>query len=161
VASHWEAEARKAEAIGVRVVLCRFGIVLGQEGGALGKLFPVFKLGLGSRLGSGTQWFSWIHAQDLVNILWYVLLHEDTKGPVNCTAPHPVQNREMTKILAAVLERPTILPPIPGFMLKMILGKFAENLLRGQRVVPAKLEAQNYRFLFPELQQALENVLLD
>jgi len=152
VASHWEAEARKAEAIGVRVVLCRFGIVLGQEGGALGKLFPVFKLGLGSRLGSGTQWFSWIHAQDLVNILWYVLLHEDTKGPVNCTAPHPVQNREMTKILAAVLERPTILPPIPGFMLKMILGKFAENLLRGQRVVPAKLEAQNYRFLFPELQ---------
>lgn len=161
VASQWEAEARKAEAIGVRVVLCRFGIVLGQEGGALGKLLPVFKLGLGSRLGSGKQWFSWIHERDLVNILLYVLLHEDIEGPVNCTSPHPVQNMEMTKILGAVLERPTILPPIPGFMLKMMLGKFAENLIRGQRVVPVKLEAQNYRFLFPEIQQALQNVLLD
>ncbi len=161
VTEQWEAEAQKAEAFGARVVLCRFGIVLGQKGGALSKLLPVFKFGLGSRLGSGKQWFSWIHEQDLANILLHVLLHEGYKGPLNCTAPHPIRNREMTKILGAVLKRPTVLPPIPGFVLKVIQGEFAESLLKGQRVIPTKLEAQSFRFLFPKIRQALENLLLD
>jgi uncharacterized protein (TIGR01777 family) len=161
VTEQWEAEAQKAEAFGARVVLCRFGIVLGREGGALRKLLPIFKFGLGSRLGSGKQWFSWIHEQDLVNILLSILLNDDTKGPVNCTAPQPVQNKEMTKILGAVLKRPTVMPFVPGFVLKVIVGEFADSLLRGQRVIPAKLEAKNFRFLFPEMKQALENLLLD
>lgn len=161
VTKRWEAEALKAEAFNVRVVLCRFGIVLGRKGGALSKLLPVFKFGLGSRLGNGKQWFSWIHEKDLANVLLYVLLHEDLKGPVNCTAPHPVRNREMTKILGTVLKRPTVLPLVPSLVLKMMLGEFAESLLRGQRVIPAKLEALNYRFLFPKIQQALKNLCLD
>ena len=161
VSERWEAEALKAEALGVRVVLCRFGIVLGRKGGALGKLLPVFKLGLGSRLGTGKQWFSWIHEQDLVSILLQILEKRGYQGAVNCTSPHPVRNREMTKILGAVLKRPVILPPVPGFVLKMMLGEFADSLLRGQRVVPAKLKAQKYRFNFPDIQQALENLMLD
>ncbi|MGD8539420.1 MAG: TIGR01777 family oxidoreductase [Candidatus Aminicenantes bacterium] len=161
VSERWEAEALKAEEVGVRVVLCRFGIVLGRKGGALGKLLPVFKAGLGSRLGSGRQWFSWIHERDLVNILLHLLLDKDSKGPVNCTTPYPVRNSEMTKILGAVLKRPTVLPPVPGFVLKMMLGEFAESLLRGQRIVPAKLEAQNFPLRFPDIQKAFENLLLD
>jgi uncharacterized protein (TIGR01777 family) len=161
VTEQWEAEALKAEVFDVRVVLCRFGIVLGQKGGALNMLLPIYKFGLGSRLGSGEQWFSWIHEQDLAYILLHVLMHEDYKGPVNCTAPHPVRNRDMTKILGAILKRPTVLPPIPSFVLKVIMGEFGENLLKGQRVIPAKLEAQHYRFQFPEIQRAFENLLLD
>jgi uncharacterized protein (TIGR01777 family) len=161
VTQQWEAEALKAQAFNARVVLCRFGIVLGHKGGALNKLLPVFKIGLGSRLGSGKQWFSWIHGEDIANILLLILLQEDFKGPVNCTAPQPVRNREMTKILGTVLNRPTVLPPVPGIVLKMMLGEFAESLLRGQRVIPSKLEAQNYRFLFPDMRQALKNLLLD
>jgi uncharacterized protein (TIGR01777 family) len=161
VSEQWEAEAQKAEAFGARVVLCRFGIVLGQKGGALGKLIPVFKWGLGSKLGTGKQWFSWIHEHDLANSLLFILQQEDCVGPVNCTAPHPVQNREMTKFLGAVLKRPTVLPPVPGFVLKAILGEFAESLLKGQRVIPAKLEALNFRFSYPHIQQAFENLLLD
>ncbi|MGD9346805.1 MAG: TIGR01777 family oxidoreductase [Candidatus Aminicenantes bacterium] len=161
VAEKWEAEAIKAEAFGARVVLCRFGIVLGRRGGALEKLLPVFKYGLGSRLGRGAQWFSWIHEQDLANILLHVLSHEDYMGPVNCTSPNPVRNREMTDILGSVLNRPTVLPPIPGFILKVTLGEFAENLIKGQRVVPAKLNAKDFRFLFPDIRKALENLLLE
>lgn len=161
VSAQWEAEAQKAEVLGVRVVLCRFGIVLGQKGGALEKLLPIFKLGLGSRLGTGKQWFSWIHEQDLASILLHILLHRDYKGAVNCTAPQPVRNMEMTKILGSVLKRPTVMPPVPGSVLKLILGEFAESLLRGQRVVPAKLEAQDFRFCFPTIQQAFKNLLLD
>lgn len=161
VTDQWEAEAQRAEAFGTRVVLCRFGIVLGQEAGALSKLLPIFRFGLGSRLGSGEQWFSWIHEQDLANILLNVLLNEDYRGPVNCTAPQPVQNKEMTQILGAILKRPMVLPAVPGFVLKVILGEFADSLLRGQRVIPAKLKAQNFRFLFPEMRVALENLLLD
>ncbi len=128
VSEQWEEEALKAEDLGVRVVLCRFGIVLGRKGGALEKLLPVFKLGLGSRLGSGKQWFSWIHEQDLASILLHILLRKDYKGAVNCTAPHPVSNTEMTKILGAVLKRPLVLPPVPGFVLKLIPGfQFCRN----------------------------------
>jgi len=161
VAEQWESEARKAEAFGARVVLCRFGIILGQKGGALEKFLPLFKYGLGSRLGRGKQWFSWIHEQDLANILLHLLSTEDFKGPVNCTAPHPVRNREMTDILGSVLKRPTVLPPVPGFILKVALGEFAENLLNGQRVVPAKLAARSFRFLYPDIRKALENLLLE
>lgn len=161
VVKRWEAEAQKAAAFGARVVLCRFGIVLGRKGGALAELLPFFKYGLGSRLGGGAQWFSWIHEQDLAKILLHVLCHEQFEGPVNCTAPHPVRNREMTRILASVLKRPTILPPVPAFVLKVTMGEFAENLLKGQRVIPAKLEAKDFRFLFPDIQQAFENLLLE
>ncbi len=161
VASQWEMEAQKAEVFGVRVVLCRFGIVLGKNGGALSKLLPLFKAGLGSPLGSGKQWFSWIHEQDLIHILCHLLENTNYKGPVNCTAPQPVRNRDMTKILGSALKKPTFLPPVPGFMLRLILGPFAENLLKGQRVLPVKLGKQGFSFRFPEIRQAFVDIVLD
>ena len=154
----WEAEARRAEESGARVVLTRFGIVMGSDGGALGQMLPIFKMGMGGRLGSGKQWFSWIHQADLVRALLHCLENPNLTGPVNCTAPQPVTNSELTKTLAKVLGRPAFLPA-PGFAVKMMLGEFGSVLLEGQRVIPSKLEKAGFSFLFPELKAALEDLL--
>lgn len=154
----WEAEARRAEESGARVVMTRFGIVLGLGGGALAQMLPIFKKGLGGRLGSGKQWFSWIHQADLVRALLHCLENPDLTGPVNCTAPQPVTNSELTKTLAKVLGRPAFLPA-PGFAVKLMLGEFGSVLLEGQRVIPSKLEKAGFSFLFPELKAALEDLL--
>lgn len=154
----WEAEARRAEESGARVVLTRFGIVLGSDGGALAQMLPIFKKGLGGRLGSGKQWFSWIHQADLVRALLHCLKNPNLTGPVNCTAPQPVTNSELTKTLAKVLGRPAFLPA-PGFAVKMMLGEFGSVLLEGQRVIPSILEKAGFSFLFPELKAALEDLL--
>jgi uncharacterized protein (TIGR01777 family) len=155
----WEAEALKAEQLGVRVVLCRLGVVLGKEGGALKKMVPAFRAGLGSPLAKGEQWFSWIHEKDLAGIFLFLLNREDVAGPLNCTAPHPIRNREMTKRLGQALRRPTFLPPVPGTLLKLALGEFAQVLSEGQCVVPARLLNLGFTFGFPTLDQALEELL--
>jgi hypothetical protein len=155
----WEAEARKAEGWGVRVVRCRFGIVLGDKGGALDQMLPLFKKNLGSPLGSGDQWFSWIHQEDLSRVLLFLIGQEQAAGPINATAPRPVRNRELSRLLAAALNKSTFLPPVPGFLLKLILGEFGNVLLKGQRVLPGKLLSLGFQFQFPDLKGALENLL--
>ena len=155
----WEAAALQARQYGVRVLICRLGIVLGTRGGALGKMIPLFKMGLGSPLGTGEQWFSWIHEHDLVRIYLFLLGQEDLEGPVNCTAPGPVKNREFTKALGEALKRPTFMPAVPSFMLKIIKGEFANVLLKGQRVVPKKLSDAGFDFQFSRLNDALQDLL--
>jgi uncharacterized protein len=159
LARDWEQEAQKAADLGVRVIRTRFGIVLGEKGGALDQLVSLFNKGLGSRLGTGLQWFSWIHQQDLSDVFIFLINQKDLYGPVNCTAPYPVQNRELTKILGEVLNRPTFLPPVPGFMVRLILGEFGNVLLKGQRVLPRKLMSLGYSFRFPLIKEALNDLL--
>ncbi|HSO71343.1 MAG TPA: TIGR01777 family oxidoreductase [Thermodesulfobacteriota bacterium] len=155
----WEAEAQQAERFGVRVIRCRFGIVLGERGGALDQMIPLFKKGLGSPLGSGRQWFSWVHQQDLTRIFLFLLDRKEAAGPINCTAPHPVPNKELTRVLAEVLGRPAFLPAVPGFILKLIMGEFGDVLLKGQRVLPRKLLQLGFEFSYPDLKKALQNLL--
>lgn len=155
----WEKEAVKASNAGIRVVLCRFGIVLGDKGGALDQMVPLFKRGLGSPLGNGSQWVSWIHQQDLSDLLLFLIHQKDLSGPVNGTSPNPVRNRELTKVLGEVLGKPTFLPGVPGFMLKLIVGEFGNVLLKGQRVLPQKLLSLGFSFRFPLLKDALRDLL--
>lgn len=159
VVKDWEAEAKKAKESGARVVLCRFGVILGKDGGALSKMLPVFKWGLGSPLGSGEQWFSWIALDDLVNIIMYIIEHEKISGPVNCTSPKPVTNREMTRALGKALHRPTWLPPVPRFVIKGALGEFSNVFLKGQKVIPRKLLAEGFVFDYPEIEAAFADLV--
>jgi uncharacterized protein (TIGR01777 family) len=155
----WESAAIKAQDYGADVILMRFGIILGRRGGALQQMIPPFKWWMGSALGSGNQWFSWIHEQDLVNIFLYLLNQKEISGAVNCTAPNPVTNRELTQVLGEVLSKPTFMPAVPGFMMSLILGEFGSVLLKGQRVVPKKLLDAGFRFSFPDLRSALKDLL--
>jgi uncharacterized protein (TIGR01777 family) len=155
----WEAEALRAKDFGVRVVICRFGIVMGRKGGALEKMVPAFKRFMGSALGSGRQWFPWIHEEDLAAIMAFVIENPDIAGPVNCMAPNPVRNREMTEILARVLHRPLIMPSVPGFVLKTAMGEFGDVLLKGQRAIPRRLQTAGFQFKYPTFQAAMENLL--
>ncbi len=159
LAADWEREALNARDLGARVVICRFGIVLGRRGGALGQMLPLFRTGLGSPLGSGKQWFSWIHEADLARIFLFLLEKPDLDGPFNCCAPHPVRNRELTKALGKALGRPTFLPPVPAFLMKAVLGEFGDVLLKGQRVIPRKLLAAGFEFRYPAIDQALGEIL--
>jgi uncharacterized protein (TIGR01777 family) len=153
----WEEAAQSAEALGIRVVRLRFGMVLAQ-GGALAKLLPIFRMGAGGRLGSGHQWMAWIHIEDAVNLILFALNFASIKGPVNATAPHPVTNDEFTSRLAIALHRPAILPA-PAFALKLLLGEMSEMLLASQRVIPSVAKSAGFPFLYPDLHAALENLL--
>ncbi len=159
LADDWETEAFAAQRFGARVVACRFGIVLGRHGGALAQMMPLFKARLGSPLGSGEQWFSWIHEGDLARIFLFLLDTANMEGPVNCTAPFPVRNLELTKALGDALRVPTFLPAVPAFLMKIILGEFGDVLLKGQRVIPAKLLASGFEFQYPHIQEALADIL--
>jgi len=150
----WEAEAKRAAGLGLRVVTPRLGVVLGSGGGALGKMLTPFKLGLGGRLGSGTQWMPWVHHDDAVGILLHAARTSSLSGPVNAVAPAGVTNHEFTKALGSALGRPTIFP-MPGFMLRLIVGEFAGVLLASQRVVPRAAERSHYTFVHPHLEGAL------
>lgn len=158
VSLKWEGEAKKAEDFGARVVITRFGIVLGKDGGALSKMLPAFRKCLGSSLGSGKQWFSWIHEQDLAEIMLFLLNNRDIAGPVNCTAPEPVTNKELTKTLSNVLGCPAFMPSVPGFVLKALLGDFGDVVLKGQRVAPKKLLDEGFKFQFATLRDALKDL---
>ncbi len=155
----WEAEAAPAAEAGIRVVSARTGLVLSKEGGALAKLLPLFKLGLGGRFGSGTQWWSWITLDDEIRaIAW--LLENDIRGPVNLTAPNPVTNREFTRVLGAVLSRPARLP-VPSFGPRLLLGsELADALLfTSARVQPAVLESSGFAFTQSNLEVGLRHML--
>ena len=159
LARDWEAEALKAEALGIRVVLARFGIILSREGGALARMLLPFKLGAGGRLGAGQQWMSWVTLNDVVGILRMAIEKAAVRGAVNVVAPQPVKNAEFTKVLAKALRRPALFPA-PGFALRLALGEMADALLlSSQRVAPQRLEQVGYRFLQPELGAALGTIL--
>jgi uncharacterized protein (TIGR01777 family) len=158
LAKEWENEAVKAEELGVRVVLLRFGIILAKEGGALPKMMLPFKYGLGGKLGSGRQWTSWIALQDVVAIIQAALQSDSWKGPVNLVAPQAMRNSDFTKSLAKVMHRPAIFAA-PAFALRLAMGEMAETLLGGVRVAPQVLEQYGYRFLHANLEEALNAIL--
>jgi uncharacterized protein len=159
VCREWEAAAEPVVQTGVRVVHIRIGVVLSKEGGALGKTLPLFRLGLGGKLGSGRQWWSWIHVDDIVGAVEYILSNETVYGPVNLVAPNPVTNAEFTAVLGKALSRPVIFPA-PAFALHLAMGEMADEVLLGsQRVQPKRLLASGYQFRFPELEAAFANIL--
>ncbi len=159
LARDWEAEALKAEAIGIRVVLARFGIVLSRKGGALPPMMLPLRFFAGGKIGSGKQWMSWITLEDVVEILRFSLEHSEVRGPINVISPQPVQNAEFTKALASAMHRPALFPA-PAFALRLALGEMADALLlSSQRVLPKKLESLGYHFLDPDLPAALKNIL--
>jgi uncharacterized protein len=159
LAKDWEAEALKAEAIGIRVALARFGIILAREGGALPRMILPFRFFAGGRIGSGQQWMSWISLEDVLEILRFALEHGEVRGPINVISPQPLQNTEFTKTLASALHRPALLPA-PAFALHLVLGELADALLlSSQRVLPHRLQKLGYAFHHPDLRSALRNVL--
>ena len=158
VCEEWETEAQKASEVGIRVVTVRIGLVLGLGGGLLKQVLPPFKMGVGGKLGSGTQWMSWIHVNDVVGIILHALENEEINGALNATAPVPVRNTEFTKILGAVLRRPTLFP-VPTFGLRLMMGEFAEFVVLSQNVLPEKTEASGYEFRYRTLESALKALL--
>lgn len=159
VCREWEAASQAAAAAGIRTVRIRIGVVLSPVGGALQKMLPAFRIGVGGRIGSGLQWMSWIHVQDLVGAVHHILKSDLLQGPVNLVAPQPVTNAEFTKTLAAALSRPAVFP-VPALVVKLAFGQMGEEvLLASQRVEPAKLIASGYPFQYSELRKALDGVL--
>jgi uncharacterized protein (TIGR01777 family) len=155
----WESAAQPLVDVGVRVVHLRIGVVLGLGGGALARMVPPFRWGLGGRLGSGRQYMSWIALPDVVGAVSHVLRRDDVRGPVNLMAPNPLTNAVFTKTLGRVLDRPTFFP-VPEFAIRAVFGEMGENLLLAStRAEPAKLLAGGYRFRFPELETALRHLL--
>jgi uncharacterized protein (TIGR01777 family) len=159
VCCEWETAAEAAAKAGIRTVQIRTGIVLSLTGGALAKMLPPFKLGLGGILGNGRQWMSWVDVQDMVSAIQHILKNDQLRGPVNMVAPAPVTNLEFTKTLAGVLSRPAFFP-VPAFMVKLAFGEMGVTVLLGsQRVEPAQLVKSGYPFRFRELEASLKNVL--
>ena len=154
VVTQWEAAARQAGEAGIRVVTMRTGIVLSRHGGALARMLLPFRLGLGARLGSGTQVMSWITLADWAAIVGFLLTHPEISGPVNLTTPHPATNAELTSALAAALHRPGLLL-LPEPALRLALGGVSSDILSSARVMPRRLEAAGYQFRFPDLPGAL------
>jgi uncharacterized protein (TIGR01777 family) len=159
VCMEWEAATEVAQAAGIRTVHLRTGVVLSRKGGALEKMLPPFKMGLGGKLGSGSQWFSWIAVGDMVGGIHHILGNNAMTGPVNMVAPNAATNLEFTKTLASVLSRPAIFP-VPAFAARLAFGEMADALLlASQRVEPAQLKSTGYAFLYPDLRGALEALL--
>jgi uncharacterized protein (TIGR01777 family) len=155
----WEQATTPAKAAGTRVVYTRFGIVLSPRGGALAKMLPPFKMGLGGKVGSGRQVMSWIALDDVPSALLHIIEHDALSGPVNVVSPHAVTNAEFTRILGHVLGRPAILP-LPAFAARLLFGEMADALLLGgARVLPKRLEGSGYPFAYPRLEPALHHLL--
>jgi uncharacterized protein (TIGR01777 family) len=159
VCVEWEKAADFGAALGMRVVKVRIGIVLGDGGGALSQMLTPFRAGVGGKLGSGRQWMSWIHVEDIVGLFRFALNNESLSGPVNGTAPNPVNNAEFTRLLARAVHRPAILT-IPEFALRLLYGEMAEITLVSQRVLPKAAEASGYQFRFTDLGAALADLRL-
>jgi hypothetical protein len=161
LAKEWETEALKAEALGIRVVLARFGIILARHGGALPQMMLPFRFFAGGRVGSGRQWMSWISLEDVVGVLRLAIENGALRGAINVVAPQPVQNAEFTNILARAMHRPAVFPA-PAFALRLVLGEMADALLlSSQRVAPQKLQQLGYQFRHPDLSAALAILLKD
>jgi len=158
VCQAWEGEANKVTEIGIRLVILRFGIVLGN-GGALAKMIPPFKIFAGGPIGGGKQWFSWIHRDDVVEMIIQSLKDNNIHGTFNATAPYPVTMNKLCETLGSILKRPSWLP-VPSFALELLLGDGAKVVLEGQKVLPQKTtELMNYNFLYPNLESALKKII--
>jgi len=158
IALEWEGEALKAKERGARVVITRFGIVMGEKGGALSQMIPLFKKYIGGPIGSGKQWFSWVHIKDLSEAFAFLMKHPEISGPVNVCAPNPVRNKDLAKVLGKVLHRPSFMPA-PGFMVKLVLGEFGSVILKGQRVIPKRLLDSGFAFQYPDIDKALQGIV--
>ena len=158
ICQEWEAEAEGARALGIRTAVMRTGVVLSKDGGALAKMLPAFKMGVAGPLGSGRQWFPWIHIDDIVGLFHFALTNSAVAYPLNGTAPGVVTNAEFTKELGTVLHRPAFIP-VPEFGLKLLFGEMAVVLTASQRAVPKAAQQAGYSFHYPELRPALENLL--
>lgn len=154
----WEQAVGPLVEAGVRVCWLRIGVVIGQGGGAMEKMLPPFRLGLGGRIGSGNQWMSWIHLQDLVGMIGFLIRQQDCRGVFNGTAPQPVTNREFTRALGRAVHRPAVIP-VPAFGLRLALGEFAEFLTASQRVLPQAMQQAGFEFRFPSIDAALADVV--
>jgi uncharacterized protein len=159
VAESWESAAQKAEEAGIRVVQCRFGIILGRNGGAFRSMLPIFRHRLGGIWGSGEQWFSWIHEKDAAGIMSFLLVHKEIKGPVNFASPNAVTNREMAKTLNMLLNKRPYIRRLPEWLFQLILGEFPEVFLKGQRVLPQVLLEHGFVFQLPTLQEAIMDLI--
>jgi len=157
IAVEWEGEALKAREKGARVVMTRFGIVLGEKGGALSQMIPLFKKYIGGPIGSGNQWFSWVHIKDLAEAFVFLIRHPEISGPVNVCSPNPVRNRDLAKALGKALHKPSFMPA-PGFMVKLVLGEFGSVILEGQRVIPRRLLENGFVFQYPDIEKALQSI---
>jgi uncharacterized protein (TIGR01777 family) len=158
IAVEWEGEALKAKNKGARVVITRFGIVMGEKGGALSQMIPLFKKYIGGPIGSGKQWFSWVHIKDLAEAFVFLSKHPEISGPVNICSPNPVRNENFAKALGKALHRPSFFPA-PGFMVKLVLGEFGSVILEGQRVIPRKLLDHGFAFQYPDIEKALGDIV--
>ena len=159
VCKEWEAATLPAASAGIRTAHARFGIVLTPQGGALARMLPPFRMGIGGRLGSGRQWMSWIHIQDLLGGIHHILSNDLLQGPINFVAPRPLTNADFTRTLAATLSRPAVFP-VPSFALRLLFGSMAdEALLASERVEPVRLITSGYPFQFSDLRKALEALL--
>jgi uncharacterized protein (TIGR01777 family) len=159
VCREWEAATNPAAQAGIRTVNLRLGLILSQAGGALPKMLMPFRLGLGGNMGSGRQWWSWIHVNDVVGAIHHIIKTDLLQGPVNLVAPKPVTNADFTKVLAHTLHRPAVFP-MPAFAARLAFGEMADQLLlASQRVEPTRLVSSGYPFQHSELQRALENIL--
>ncbi|MGH8262091.1 MAG: TIGR01777 family oxidoreductase [Steroidobacterales bacterium] len=154
----WEKEVEKASALGVRVCIARNGVVLDRDGGALKKMLPAFRLGVGGRLGCGRQYFPWIHREDITAIYQWLLENPRARGTYNASAPNPVTNADFTRALGKALSRPTLLP-MPATALKLLFGEMSELLRVSDRMVPKRLLAEGFQFRHPELESALAVIL--
>lgn len=155
VCKDWEAEAFKAKDAGIRVAVLRTGVVLGRGGGALKKMLPIFKLGAGGPVGSGEQYMSWIHVDDMAAMYIEGLKNSSIEGAYNGTAPYPAKNKDFTKALGRALHRPAFMPA-PAFALKVVFGEMSQVLLEGQRVLPVKFKQADFRYKYPTLEMALK-----
>jgi uncharacterized protein (TIGR01777 family) len=158
IAMEWEGEALKARDKGARVVITRFGIVMGEKGGALSQMIPLFKKYIGGPIGNGKQWFSWVHIKDLVEAFTFLLKHPEISGPVNLCSPNPVRNKDLAKALGKALHRPSFIPA-PGFMVKLVLGEFGSVILEGQRVIPKRLIENGFVFQYSDIEKALQGIV--
>ena len=159
VCREWERVTQPATSAGIRTVNTRFGVILSRDGGALPKMLPPFRMGVGGRIGNGRQWMSWIHIADVVGAIEHAVDNPSVTGPVNVVGPNPDMNAEFTRSLARALHRPAIFP-MPAFAARLAFGEMGDALLlASQRVEPAKLVESGYQFRFPRLESALENIL--
>jgi len=158
VSRDWEDEAYRAEEKGIRVLTTRFGVVLGKDGGAMGKMVSAFRFFVGGPMGDGTQWFPWIHMDDLMSAILFVIENQHIRGPVNFCAPNPVRNRDLAKTMGHILNRPAFMPA-PSFLIRLALGEFGATLLSSQRAVPEKLLNFGFNFKYPELINAVRHIV--
>jgi hypothetical protein len=154
----WEKEAFQAQAKGIRVAAMRFGVVLGKNGGALAKMVPAFKFFAGGPLGSGLQWFPWIHMDDLIAAIIFILENPDVKGPLNFCSPNPVRNRDFAKTLGKVLSRPSFMRA-PSFMIRLIMGEMGKSLMSSQRAIPDKFLKHGFTFQYPDINNTLYDLV--